>query len=519
MMIFNKLPQLVSRNQLRLLSVGVVIIIAIWIIFLQHGWVTSDAILYFEMARLLADGQWDKAIAMFKWPFYPSLIALVHMVTGLSMQTSAQCLSVTFFATSLWALLNIVIQLGGGQRAQVLATLMILGSSYIVGDIMPMTTRDQGYWAFMLLALWQFIVFFKQGNFRNALAWQVLVLLATLFRIEGAVYILAFPLVILALPKPTIGGVNAIHLLFRAYAFFILLGILAALAMAMSSSANVDALGRLNELLTGFSDIEQNIKQNLMHRVDVMRDQVIGEPFKEFAWFTFLLSLFSISVIKCFFVAGWAPAILTLFSTQQSRDTLNKETLKVLGVFAGISWVIATLIILKVNILSGRYVILFGFVLIAVASIIADAQLQQWKRINLSNKVVLITCAIIILLGFIGNVLPKRDDFYYEIDAVQYVKQHANIKQQAVLYTSEKQRFYAGMPYEDRSYDEWQYLVDRIEDGRENQYEFVLINLNNKADSVEKEAYLKTHLTQFKQDKVFYGYKNKKRTLVYRRIR
>lgn len=518
MILLNRLPQLIMRDKLSMLLIGAAVLIAIWIIYLQHGWVTSDSILYFEMARLIADGQWQAAANMFKWPFYPSLIALVHMATGLPIQTSAQCLSIVFFATSLWALIRIVTQLGGNQRAQVLAALMLFGSGYIVGDIMPMSTRDQGYWAFMLLALWQFIVFYKHGTIKNALAWQVLALVATLFRIEGAVYILALPLGLLAFPKPR-DSVNNIQMLFRAYVLFILLGILALLAVVMSNSINLDAFGRLKEFLTGFSDIEQNIKQNLIHRVDVMRDQVIGEPFKEFAWFTFLLSLFSISIIKCFFVAGWSPVILALSNTRQSRDALDKDTFKVLSLFAVITWVVACLIILKVNLLSGRYVVLFGFVLIAVASVVAEAHLQQWRRAKLSNKSVLVIGAMIVLMGLIGNVLPKRDGYHYEINAVQYVQQSlVDSKAKTVLYTSPKQRFYAQKPYEGRGYDEWQYLVERIEDGRVNQYEFVVINLNLKADSAEKETYLQTRLTQFKQDKIFYGYKKKKRTFVYRRV-
>ncbi|MDP2101224.1 MAG: hypothetical protein Q8J77_02060 [Methylotenera sp.] len=507
-----------SSDYFKWFLIPVGILISCWIIYLQHGWVTSDALLYFEMARLIADGQWQAATSMFKWPFYPSLIALVHMATGLSVQASAQCLSVTFFATSLWALIKIVTQFGGNQRAQVLAALMVFGSTYIAGDIMPMSTRDQGYWAFMLLAIWQLIVFYKHGAIKNGLAWQVLAMVATLFRIEGAVYILALPLALFTLPKSRADGKN-ILLFLHAYSFFILLGILALLAVLMSSSINIDAFGRLKELFTGFSDIEQNIKQNLINRVDIMRDQVIGEPFKEFAWFTFLLSLFSISIIKCFFVAGWSPAILALSNAHQSRDALDKDTFKVLSVFAVITWVIACLIILKVNLLSGRYVVLFGFVLIAVASIVAEVHLQQWKHAKFSNRAVLVVCAIMVLVGLISNVLPKRDGYHYEINAVEYVQQSlVDSKQQAVLYTSERQRFYARKPYEDRYYDEWQYLVERIEDGRVNQYAFVVINLDLKADSVAKETYLQSHLTQFKQDKVFYGHKKKKRTYVYRRV-
>lgn len=517
MMIFNQLTQSILRHQFSLSLLSATVLVAAWVIYLQHGWVTSDAILYFEMARLIVDGQWQEAVTLFRWPFYPTLIAIVHQLTGLSMQLSGQALSIVFFATSMLALIKIVILLGGNQRAQMLAALMLFGSSYIVGDIMPMSTRDQGYWAFMLLALWQFIVFSKHGLVKNALAWQLLALLATLFRIEGAVYIFVLPLALFLLSRSQVR--SPIHALFYANALFIFLGLVALLAAMISNSVNLDALGRLNELLTGFSDIEQNIKQNLINRVDIMRNEVIGEPFKEFAWFTFLLSIFSISVIKCFSVAGWSPVIITLFSARRLGEIVDTHVLKVLGAFVLVTWLIACLIIFKVNILSGRYVVLFGVVLIAVASVIAEIQLQQWKHIKVSNKLILVVSAVIVTAGLIGNLLPKREGFHYEINAVQYV-QHSLVNQQqgAALFTSAKQRFYAQQPYEGRDYNEWQYLIERIQDGRVNQYQYVVINLNVNENSVAKEAYLQTYLTQFKQDKVFYGYKKKKRTFVYRRV-
>lgn len=511
-----KLTQLIMRHKLNVLLIGAVVFNASWIIYLQHGWVTSDSILYFEMAHLIADGQFHEAFRMFKWPFYPSLIAALHTITGLSIQTSAQFLSVAFFTISVWALVKIVEQLGGNKRAQILSVILLFGSRYIVGDIMPMSTRDQGYWAFMLLALWQFILFSNRGVFKHAVLWQVLALVATLFRIEGAVYILVLPLVLLVLPK-SINGINTLHQLLLAYALYILIGILVALAVVFSSSVNLDAIGRLKELLTGFSDIEQNIKHNLMYRVDVMRNQVIGEPFKEYAWFTFLLSLFSISVVKCLFVAGWSPAILAFFNMRQWRDSLNAITLSVLIVFALITWVIACLIMFKVNLLSGRYVVLFGFVLIAVVSVTTEIHLRHWNKAKLSNKFILFICAVILMIGFIGNVLPKRDGYLYEIDAVRYVEKLQVVGKGNVLYTSSRQRFYAQKPYEDRYYDEWQYLLDRIEDGRVNQYTYVVVNLDVDADSAAKEDFLQNHLNQFKKDKVFYGYKKKKRTFVYRR--
>ena len=36
-------------------------LMAIWIIYIQQGWVTEDSILYYEMARLISQGEWQSA--------------------------------------------------------------------------------------------------------------------------------------------------------------------------------------------------------------------------------------------------------------------------------------------------------------------------------------------------------------------------------------------------------------------------------------------------------------------------
>jgi len=508
----------IGKAQLAFLTLT--ILFGLRVVYIQQGWIADDAVLYYEMARLIASGDFQSAIKMFEWPFYPALIAITHVLTGLGIQNSGHLLSISFFTLTAYGLIQLVKCLGGSTRAQVFAVLLLMGSRYIAGDIMPMSTRDQGYWALMCLAIWQFVVFHQEGRIKAAILWQLFAVLGTLFRIEGAVIMMALPWAVWILPQQNfkqkqIAFIRSVSLL----VIMSLFGVLLVFTFQMLGifEISLSQIGRLRELFSGFDDIALNINQNLIHRVYVMRNQVIGEPFKEYAWVTFLLSLLSISIMKCMFVAGWAPALLASMYARVIHAMSEAKAFRILMSVLLIVWVTACLIILKVNILSGRYVVLFGLVLIVFSSLIMDERLSQWRLLNKNHQAISIFCALIIVVGLIGNIWPKAIGHAHERDAVMYVKQRQSVGQKA-LYTTARQRFYADAPYEGRGFDDWHYLKTRIEDHRVSDYEFVIINLDLNQDAHQKEAYLHLHLKQHKLDKIFYGYKKKKRVLVYARI-
>jgi hypothetical protein len=282
----------------------------------------------------------------------------------------------------------------------------------------------------------------------------------------------------------------------------------------------LDNLGRIKELFTGLSDIQSNFSQNLSHRVEIMRNDVIGEPFKEFAWFTFLLAYFAIVTIKCLSVAGWAPTLLSVTQFKRIQSACEPIATQFILCWMLLSWATGCLIAFKVNILSGRYVGLFGIALIALASFALSALLNQLStgKLSTKSKTLLVLVIGLIVIGLIGSIAPKKQSYYYEIEAVNYVKQKIK-PNESVLYSSPRQRFYADAPYEGRFYDEWEYIQTRIQDDRINQFNYLVIHLDENQENKAKEQYLATHLSQFKLDKIFYGHKNKKRILVYKRAR
>jgi hypothetical protein len=502
------------KNILVYLALGLSFLTCLRVLWIQHGWIANDSMLYFEMARHFSAGEFKKAFAVegFTWGLYPGLIALVHVLSGLSLQASANLLIVLFFMLIVGGLMRMVSIAGGNEHMQSYALFLLLGAGYIVGDVLPMASRDLGYWAMIIHAINQLILFYQHGRWRSALNWQGLALLAMLFRIEGAVHLLVLPLVGFFISSTASSTLQRIVM---PYVLLIFAALLSPLVVLLGH-INLDDLGRVKELVTGLSDIKANVEQNLVRRVEVMHIHVIGDPFREYAWFTFLLAYFSITTLKCLSVAGWAPTLLAWAERRTVKKSVQPVAYRVLFFWLIISWLIGCLITFKVNLLSPRYVALFGFVLIVFASFALYRLLHQKTTISLAKKLLLGFTALIVIAGFISNVKPKHESFYYEIDAVHYVQDRLNPGEQA-LYTSAKQRFYAGAPFDTRFDYDWTDLQKRIEDGNIRQYRYISIKSDIYPAEQSRLSDLNLQSHGFQLEKTFSGHKNKKLVLIFRR--
>ncbi len=162
-MLLKKLLSL-SENQLQKFITLLAVLIACQVIYTQHGWINDDSVLYFEMARLFSMGEWKQGVAMFSWPFYPALISAVHQLTRFEIQTSAQVLNVLFFAITTYSFISLIRLAGGNKTTLICGGFLLLSSAYIVGDVLPMLMRDQGFWAAFLTSLVYFTRFYHAGD-------------------------------------------------------------------------------------------------------------------------------------------------------------------------------------------------------------------------------------------------------------------------------------------------------------------------------------------------------------------
>lgn len=505
-----------STHQLQLLLSAMGALAAAWVMYNLQGWVNDDSVLYFEAARQFSSAEWKAGLNLFPWPLYSLLISGIHVITGFSIHLSAQILNTGFIFISFLSLLKIITLASGDKLTLIIATMLLLGSSYIFGDVVGMLLRDQGFWAFMLTALVFFIQYYREGQLKDAIYWQIFAMIALLFRIEAFTYIALLPLLLLTQPEVSLG--KKFNMLFKAYVFHLIIGVLMLIAVLLSGSVQLNDLGRIKEIFSAFSDIERNLSSHIATKVDVMAASVLGEPLKGYAWTGLLLTLILVVVTKCVLVAGLIPAALIAGNYKKIRVSMSDDVTKILLLTALIVIINGILIILKVNLLSSRYVIMFGLIAILFASFSARGYIQklQQKQLHSHSKILLLLAALYVFVSIILNVLPKEEGYNYQKVATDYVKTH-NTDNKKVFYVSPRARYYADAAYAGRGYDYWEYTKSAIENGSIYEHDYLVINLDVDGNTAEKEAFLLEKLQDYSLIKIVYGYKKKKRMLIYKK--
>jgi len=485
------------------------VLITMQVNYIQHGWINNDSVLYFESARLFAAGEWQQGFKLFPWPLYSGLIALVHSITGWSLHFSAQCLNVAFFGIASYAFLQLIRLSGGDNLTLVAGALLLYSAQYITGDALQMLLRDQGFWAFFLTGIVFFVRFYRSLSWQDAIGWQVAMIIAMLFRVEGITYLAALPLVLLT--KPELNLKARLQCVFRAHSLNLALASSIGMYIAVTGMP-VSQLGRLKEIFT--SDIILEVTKKFLRKTDIMADKVLGNFLDEFAIEGLLLTFLFIMIAKTISTTGWLAICLAAFAAKWRDQVFAADAKRILFTIALIAAINMLLIILKVFVLSGRYVIPLALIVMVLA---AFGLAKLWhERANLSKKWCWLPVAITILLslGILKNVLPKADGYNYQQEAVSWLNTRTS-GEQKIFYDSSRVRYYAGEPFVGTWKDIWQKVTEATESGSIHEHEFLLISLER--DETWKEAYIAEHLSSYKEVYRASNPKGKKFLVVYQR--
>lgn len=498
----------IALPRLQWLIVALSLIIAAQVQYIQHGWINSDSILYLEAAKLFAQGEWQSGFDIFAWPLYSLCIAATHKLTTLSIHHAAQLLNIVFFGIASASFLKII-ELGGGKQRQIIAGALIwLSAQYMIGGALQMLMRDEGFWAFYLLSLVFFIQYYKAHQLKDALLWQVCIIIATLFRIEAILFLILLPLMLLFQKSHAVRQrirhficCNLIHI---ALAIGLISFIIGTDKMAM--------LGRLNEIFT--SNIIHEFTKTLFERSELMSTQVLGRFLDEFATQGLLLTFLYVICVKTIGTTGIINTGLAAFAMRHQKQLIDKETCAVLQTSACIALINMCLIITKVFVLSSRYVLALSFILMLFASFYLADLLQYLTQKNRQKKWLVIGLIGIALLGAVKNVLPKRDGHNYQQQAASWLNQH-NVANLAIFYDDPRMRYYANVTYLGRWEDNWQYVQHAIQDNSIRQYDLLVISHQKKYPQTE--AGMQALLPEYKEIRRFSNENGKKSVAIYQK--
>lgn len=458
-------------------------LIAWRVMYIQHGWINNDSTLYFEIARLFSIGEWRQGWDLFKWPFYPLLIALIHKITGMNLHLSAQVLAVIFFCITAYSLSKLI-QLAGGDKLTIISgNLLLFSSTYITGDVFGMLLRDQGFWAFFLTSLVFFIRYNRTYLTSDAIFWQLSVITATLFRVEGIVY--AFFLPFMLFLQPFKWQINFNHFI-KANLLHLILMLMLLCGMYAFSTISISNLGRLNEIAALFSSNEElSITGIFAQKSEIFRKQVLGDHLEDYATFGMVITFMCVVAVKCFKVAGSLTGLLVLAARKSLFNLPAKDAQNIFLAAATIAVLNATVIIFRSFVLSSRYVIAFGFLVIIFAAFYL-ARLTEKKlhrQANFWQSLLLIVSCIMICGGLVKNLANKRSDYNYEQQAVAWVKNNAQVNDR-IHYDSARLRYYANAPWAGRNDD--QEMAAFIQSIETNQHQYDFLVMHAESDEHEK---------------------------------
>lgn len=498
-----------TEQQLLYLLTLIASLIAWRIFFVAQGSINDDATLYFEAARLFFIGQWQLGINLFEWPFYSLLIAAISLLTRLNLHHSAELLSVIFFSITCFSLSKIV-QLAGGDKVAILAVnLLVWSSLYITGDVLGMLLRDTGFWAFFTGGVAVFMLFERAPSYFYAVLWQLLVLFAMQFRIEAISYLLLIPFTIFL--QANIALRFKVRLYLQANTLLIALLLVLTAAITTGGLAKLASLGRMQEVSDIIFNSSKTLLEGFKAKSGMMGEHVLGRYLADYASFSLVISLVCITLYKALLAAGFTPLILLASQGKKALNLPNAQARALLLGTAGIALLNALTITFRSYVLSSRYVVAFGFIVIIFAAFAFSRLYANYKKnLNVDDKpnvlskklghFVLFAAVLLFAAGILKNIAPKPDAYYYEQNAVAWIKNHTQSTSTRIYYDSSRLRYYAQAPWAGREdIEKFDSLITAL-NNETVRYDYLL--MRTKPSNINKQNQLK-QLQHYKMIKSF----------------
>lgn len=352
--------------------------------------INSDGVLYMNMARAFLEEGLGGSAQLYNWPFFSIVVSALHLLTGLSLETSGELVNVILFVLFTDALILICSHTLPNNRQLFIAALFILGFT-LFNDYRAYLFRDMGYWAFTAYGIYAFIRFLEKPLWLYAFAWQAAIILSILFRIEGVAILLALPFFLF---KTTADFNTAFKQITMLWSTVILLATVA-ISLALSQTNFVTAFGKITEIIS-YIDFPTLIK-NFQERGDIINSQVMSIFDKE-SGNLILASGLLIMMLETFITALSIPYIIFYFYTRYSTHSTTKiqsNYRQLLLFFVAVNFLILLIFVFKHYFLSTRYAVmlitgLFLIILPRICLFVENALLNKHKGILAFTFLILI---------------------------------------------------------------------------------------------------------------------------------
>lgn len=416
-----------NLTQIRVFTAIVSLIVSIYAIY-SDDIINIDGILYLKAAELFVSGNMEAAFASYNWPFYSIIIALFHKLTSIPLELIALILNSVFFVLLTDALILISSLIFPVPRQLKISALLILCLMPIL-DYRDYIIRDPGYWAFVCIALYYFMVFLNSSRIIHGTLWQIFMIFAIFFRIEGIFLLITLPLFILLSKK------LRDNLVIRKLVscFFVSIILLATIPFMEDLATK-----HFSKIYSILNYINLNfVFEKFIFSAEILERQVLNKWSEEYATFILFFGFLALLIYKV--VEGFSISYILIFlasfkNSSQSSDTLYRDFFVY---FLMLNSLVLLVFVLKENFISSRYVVLTSinlFLLLLFHMVTGIEQLYLNK-----NKLLLTIIFLCLSYNLIDSMSASRNKSYIKDIALLSAKK---IPEKSMVMVNNKAAFY-----------------------------------------------------------------------------
>lgn len=323
-----------------------IMLMAFWSIYIQDGQINRDGLLYLKQAYLISEGDLKEGLAFYPWPFFSILIAAFHKLTNLHLQVVAHGVDLALFGIATLFYLK-TLQLIYNKEKHIIfyGGIVLLSFIPIMDDYMGMVLRDHGLWAGCMMGTFYYFKSIKEPSWNNIIFWQAGFLFASLFRLEGLIFLFLIPIWRFIRISE-----NKFNQLFKDYILIIILSILLIfLEFILENNLNLLNNTRLIDFLFFF--------ESFLNKTDLPIVLSSSDPYLSNSIIK-NIDLIYFSIILIPFIVSWLKAIsffhgaLFIYSIVGFKKNFYQ---KELFLFIFLSFVIVSFIYFSFYITTTRY--------------------------------------------------------------------------------------------------------------------------------------------------------------------
>lgn len=448
------------------------VLLSAWI-----GWreqvINPDGICYLmsaEAFQVFSVGQVMQLCPQSGWPFYPWLIHAIMNATGWPSLVAANVLDGALSLLSVITFIKIVEALGGSRRVMAFAAFVIL-CAHEFNSVRQYVVRDHGYYAFYLLSIFFFLRVLVQPRLVSVVGWALSFVVATLFRVEGAVFLIALPFV--SVFMPSLRGQ-------RLRTFFWLLSpcLLAGVGLALLAAVHHEALplGRLPELSQALTHSGAAIWQRYADTKAALIQYVLPlEAVRDagVVWFLTLVIWYGVSLIQN---VSFIAALLVIYAWVTRAAAWSRVHCQAVCAYLVVNLAITVVFFAQHLFLSKRYLLAFTLTLLLWVPFALE-RLYQSRVEGKGRKILYSLVMFSMLFSSLGVVLDRGPSKGYVREAGDWLA--TNVPDKASLYVNDFQLMYYA---KHEGFDIFKKIpLNRdpktLSDGRWNHYDYVALRI------------------------------------------